>query len=93
MQHIPVLNTREKKRINELLEEQWGITEKFDYVYIQSKKNRLFFVNKDIERLDMKGLRLSSVGLYVGEILHDKELRLSIDGSQLFGPHATKNII
>ncbi len=90
---LPVLNAREKKRINQLLEEQWGFARKLDHVYLLTAKNRLFFVNQDIERLNLQGLRVSSVGVYVGELLQERELRLSIEGSQLVGHHATKNVV
>lgn len=91
--HIPILNAKERKMINQLLEEQWGFTEKLEYVYLLTTRNRLFFVNRDIEHLNLTGLRISSVGLYIGELLHEKELRLSIDGSQIIGPYATRNVI
>ncbi len=88
-----ILNAKEKKSINALLEQQWGFTKKLDYVYLMNRKNRIFFTNRDIERLDTKALRVNSAGVYVGELLHDKELRLSIEGSQLIGKHATKNVV
>ena len=93
MKSIPILNAKEKKAINQLLEEQWGCTQKLDYVYIKNTKNRIFFMNRDLEHLDMGSLRLSSVGLYIGELMHESEIRLSIEGSQVVGPNATKNII
>ncbi|MBI4150030.1 hypothetical protein HY488_01355, partial [Candidatus Woesearchaeota archaeon] len=84
---------KQKKSINHILEQQWGFTKKLDYVYLLSRKNNLYFMNRDLEQLDMTNLRISSIGLYIGELLHEKELRLSIEGSQIIGSHATKNVI
>src|SRR3989344_1978662 len=43
-------------------------------------------LNKD----DLNKLRINELGLYVAK--YDKEFRLTIEGSQLFGRFATKNV-
>lgn len=88
-----ILNAKEKKAINEMFANQWGFVKKLDYVYILSRKNKLYFITRDLERLDTKNLRVNSLGVYIGEVLYDKELRLSVEGSQIIGAHATKNVV
>lgn len=52
---------------------------------------RIFIVNKDIKNIEFEALRISSVGMYFCEV-DRKGIRLSIEGSQLIGPKAVKNI-
>ena len=41
--------------------------------------------------IDFSKINVNSLGLYFANI--EKELRLSIEGSQLIGPSSTKNIL
>ena len=59
--------------------------------FLGNNKNRVFIVNKDISKIDLSKLRINSIGMYFCEA--DKiGIRLSIEGSQIVGPKATKNI-
>ncbi len=92
MPELKILNNREIKKILELIEKQWGAKIKFDYGFLKNNKNRVFIISKDISRIDISNLRLNSVGMYFCEI--DKQgVRLSIEGSQIIGPKATKNVV
>ena len=88
-----ILNSKQKKELLKVIEEQWGCRPKFleESVFLLSSKENLYLVNRDIERIDMQRLRVDSVGLYIGEY-KTNSLRLSIEGSQLIGPHAKTNI-
>ena len=91
MPQLKILNSRETKEIYSLIERQWGARLKLDYAFLQNTKNRIFIVNKDISKIDLSKLRINSIGMYFCEI--DKlGIRLSIEGSQIVGPKATKNI-
>jgi len=92
MQQLKILNSKETKEILKLIEEQWGAKLKLDQAFLKNNKNRVFIVNKDISKIDYSKLRINSTGLYFCEI--DKiGIRLSIEGSQIVGPKATKNIV
>jgi NOL1/NOP2/fmu family ribosome biogenesis protein len=91
MDNLKVLNGKEKKHIIELLEKQYGFQGPFEYVALMNKKSKIFIANKEIFDLDLKKLRVNSLGMYLGE-LYNESIRLSIEGSQLIGKHATKNI-
>lgn len=92
MPELKILNSKEIKEIFGLIEEQWGAKIKLDYGFLKNQKNRIFIISKDISRIDISKLRLNSVGMYFCEI-DPKGIRLSIEGSQIIGPKATKNII
>ena len=92
MLHLKILNSREIKDIFEKIEEQWGSKHKLDYGFLLNTKQKVFIISKEISSIDISKLRLNSVGIYFCE-LDNHGLRLSIEGSQLIGPHAKKNVV
>ncbi len=89
---LKILNSREKKDINQKLKEHWSCELDKEFVFLFSNKNKLYIAEKDISLIDMDKLRVDNLGLYVATI-DNKGVRLSIDGSQLLGPKAKKNIV
>jgi NOL1/NOP2/fmu family ribosome biogenesis protein len=49
-------------------------------------------VNKEIAKIDFSKIKINSIGMYFGKLFKD-ELRLSVEGAQLVGKKAKKNII
>ena len=92
MPELKILNSKEIKEIIKLIEKQWGAKLKLDYGFLKNNKNRVFIISKDISKIDISKLRLNSVGMYFCEV-DNLGIRLSIEGSQLVGPKAVKNII
>jgi NOL1/NOP2/fmu family ribosome biogenesis protein len=93
MQQLKILNSKEKKRIQQELEKQFdsefNIT---DYSVFMNPKNKIFILNKDVSKLNFDELRINSLGLYLG-VLYENSIRLSIEGSQLIGKKAKKNVL
>ena len=92
MPELKILNSREIKEIYAMIEGQWGAKLKLDYGFLKNSKNRIFIISNDISKIDLSKLRLNSVGMYFCEI-DSKGIRLSIEGSQLVGQKAIKNIV
>jgi NOL1/NOP2/fmu family ribosome biogenesis protein len=90
--NLRALSARDLKPILSHIKEQWGAEIDLPVAWYQSTKNDLFVVSKDITKIDARKLRINSVGLYIGE-LKKGLLRLNIEGSQLIGPKATKNVV
>ena len=87
------LNSKESKELKKKLLEQFGIEDDFsNHAFYMTDKNKVFLVNRDVEKINLEALRLQSVGLYICED-YGNEIRLSIEGSQIFGSKATKNIL
>ncbi|MAG72174.1 MAG: hypothetical protein CL471_18070 [Acidobacteria bacterium] len=91
MPQLKILNNKEIKEIYSLIEKQWGAKLKLDYAFLQNTKNRVFIINKDISKIDTSKLRINSIGMYFCETRNG--IRLSIEGSQIIGPKATKNVL
>ncbi len=84
--------SRELKVFFKMIEQQYGkIPTLFDKAAFIRGKEKIHIVTRDIEKIDLKNLRINSIGLYIAEVKNE-QLRLSIEGSQLIGPSATKNV-
>ena len=92
MSELKILNSKEVKEILKLIENQWNAKLKLNYAFLKNNKNRVFIVNKDLSKIDFLKLRINSLGMYFCEI-NTPNIRLSIEGSQIIGPTATKNIV
>lgn len=94
---LKFLRKREVKRFDRLIEKQWGSRFRLaDYgILFKEKTRKIYIVSRDIDRITGKErlFRIDSVGLYFGELTKWNLLRLSIEGSQLVGKSAKKNVI
>ena len=89
--NFEVMNSRQSRIILKLLKEQWGFQGNIEEGMLQ-KEDDIFLVSRSVGDMNLKDLRINSLGLYFGELKHG-QLRLSIEGSQIIGPHSTKNVI
>lgn len=90
-----VLNSREVKEVAAMVRQQWGCELSSvvgDVGFLEGATGDIFLISRDVEKLDLERIRIDSLGLYFGEAKNG-ELRLSIEGSQLVGKAATKNVI
>ncbi len=85
------LDKKETKKIIDDLEDYYGIKDlKLDYILLKNNQDKIFIISKEFKSLNAKDLRLNGAGLYFLNV--SKGLRLSIEGSQIIGKSATKNI-
>ena len=88
------MNSKKKKKVYEILREQFSYQKKLPYIFLMNDKNRIYVINKKVSEIisEIQKLKLNTMGLYFGELFED-EIRLSIEGSQIIGPDATLNLI
>jgi NOL1/NOP2/fmu family ribosome biogenesis protein len=91
MAELKILNTKEIKEIMHLISAQWGVKLKLDYVFLRNPKNRVFVASQNIGKIQFEKLRINSIGTYFCEI-DPLGIRLTIEGSQIVGPKAEKNV-
>ncbi len=89
---LKVLSSKDKKLLLALIKKQWSADFKPELAFFRNEKQKIYAVHKDIAKIDLSGARINTVGMYFGE-QKKGELRLSIEGSQLIGPIAKKNVI
>lgn len=87
------LNRKEIKHILQQLEKQWGFSSDLEYAFFMNNQRRVALLNKEFALVPDAKLRINSLGLYFCELMENGEIRLSIEGSQLIGPYATKNVV
>lgn len=83
--------SKEVKAFTKQLEEQYGKAppDLKQHALVKGKE-KIYLVSRDVEKLALDQVNINNLGLYIAEI--KKELRLSIEGAQYAGPHATKNV-
>jgi NOL1/NOP2/fmu family ribosome biogenesis protein len=84
---LTILNTREVKKIKQIVVAQFGHFVEGKYAFLRNEKNKIFVVNKDISRIALKNLRIDRMGLYFAEVKQN-HVRLSKEGAQLLGKRA-----
>lgn len=88
-----ILSKKEGKKIIKQIQEILGIKNlKLDYLFFKNNDNKVYILSKEFSNLDSSKFRINNLGLYIIKI-EPFGLRLSIEGSQLIGPKATKNIL
>lgn len=74
-----------------MLEEKFGFSFGKEYEFFENNKGKVYLINKDVRKLDFNSLKIDSIGLYIGRMQKDG-FRPSIEGSQLLGKKAKKNV-
>ena len=92
MEHLKILNSKEKKEIVQRINSQWDAGFSTELAMLRNNENKIFLMNGEVAVLDISHLRINSMGLYVAEVSSDS-VRLSIEGSQLIGPQARRNVV
>lgn len=93
MKNLDFLNKKEINTLLNKIKEQYGIKElNLDHIFLRNKEDKIFIISKNIKKADLNKLRINSIGLYFCKI-EKNVIRLSIEGSQLIGNLANKNII
>jgi len=91
MQNLKILNKKEITRILDKIKEQYNIENlDLNYGFLQNREGKLFIISKDIKKINLEKLRINNLGLYIAKL--DRDLRLTIEGSQLLGKLAKKNV-
>lgn len=93
MADIEPLNAKQKKELYAILHDHFGTDFKFPGYLFVSQKNKYYAIDEAYKDVAHLKINTKVLGLYVAEINKFKEIRLSIEGSQLVGPTATKNVL
>ncbi len=92
-QTLRPLNSKERKEFHKLLHEQFGFAGEIDgLLFHNDKQEKYFLFSSDLAHFDSRELRVDTMGLYIAAFMKGK-LRLTIEGAERIGPHATKNVI
>lgn len=92
MREAEFMASREVKVFLKAVEEQYGaVPEVFSECAFSHNKERISMVTRDLDKIQFERLRINSLGLYIAE-LKNGQLRLGMEGAQIVGPVAKKNV-
>lgn len=80
------LNSKERKLFYKRLVEQYGYSGPREVALFRGGADKIYAVSKDLDLVPFMDLRPVQGGLYVASTQAD-DLRLTLDGALLFGPH------
>jgi len=89
---LDILNTRQVKKLKNIMEAQFGIQRLPDFVYLMNRRSKVFVTNRHLQDIETDKLNLERVGMYFREFKNEA-FRLSIEASQLVGDSANKNVV
>ncbi|MFT4261526.1 MAG: methyltransferase RsmF C-terminal domain-like protein [Candidatus Woesearchaeota archaeon] len=90
--NLTIYNSREKKKFLKMLKEQFDFELDQDYFFMESSKQKIYVINTELTNIYIDNYRIDSMGLYIGKYQSDG-FRPSIEGSQIIGPRAKKNVL
>jgi NOL1/NOP2/fmu family ribosome biogenesis protein len=94
MQIKKILNSKEAKEIESLLEKNYGSKFRLrDYILIITADDKVWLCSRGLAKVDLKNLRrVNAIGMYFGKLKRNEKVQLSIEGSMLIGKDAEKNV-
>ena len=87
------MNKKEVEKIEKIIEKNYGVKIKFKDILLKTSKDKIWIVSKDFKKNFFKNLKVNSVGLYFGRLKRNEKIKLSLEGAQLIGKKANKNLI
>jgi len=96
MPSLKILNKKETQEISEKLKNQFGIMQ-IPGILLRKGKERIFLFQGEATENEIKKIdsitNIERAGIYIGKIFEPTdEIRLSIEGTQIFKNQITKNI-
>ena len=82
-----------KKDVLKLIEKNYGCRIKIRGVFLRTTKEKIWLASNAIQNFDFGKVKINSVGLYFGKLKRNDKIQLSIEGSQIVGRFARKNIL
>ena len=93
MSSITRLNSKEKKQFLQQLQNQYGYEKGLTQdILVNKNKGRYYLVTPELLEFDFEEQRVETIGMYFATLVSPNDLRLTIEGSQIIGPYATKNV-
>ena len=92
---LKILKENEIRHLERIIEKNYGSginLSKF-LVFESGIDKKIWIASKTVSRIDLNKINVSLVGMYFGKIKRNDKIHLSIEGSQIVGKNATKNII
>ncbi|MCD6477734.1 MAG: hypothetical protein J7K87_01900 [Candidatus Aenigmarchaeota archaeon] len=95
MQVKKVLSRDEKKKLEKIIKEKYGCDIDIkNFIVFLTGEDKIWIANGDFDTSLLKDIkRIYSMGLYFGRLKRNDKIKLSIEGSNLIGKKARKNLV
>lgn len=87
-----ILERKEVRNLDKNIRDQYGSDFSLEGMMVIEDEDKIWIVSSVADSIEMSKLNLNSIGMYLGKVRRGK-INLSVEGSQLIGRNATKNII
>jgi NOL1/NOP2/fmu family ribosome biogenesis protein len=91
---MKILEKKEVEAVENIVEKNYGA--KIDlkqFLVLETFEGKIWLATKDLLNLDLRSLPINSVGMNFGKMKRNEKVNLTIEGSQIVGAKATKNIV
>ncbi|MEM5793829.1 MAG: hypothetical protein QXS48_03810 [Candidatus Aenigmatarchaeota archaeon] len=90
---ITFLSREEVKELERILEKNYGAKISLkDFGVAKDKEEKIWLTSKEVLSFDFSKLKVNSLGFNFGKLKRNEKIHLTIEGSQIVGKSATKNI-
>lgn len=91
---MKILDRKEVKEIEEIIEKNYGVKKDLRrFLVLKTFEEKIWLATGDLLNLDLEKLQINSVGMNFGKLKRNEKINLTIEGSQMVGPEAKKNVV
>jgi NOL1/NOP2/fmu family ribosome biogenesis protein len=91
---MKVLEKEEVENLERMIEKNYGTRVGLNqFLVLLSSEEKIWLASKEIMNLDMRKFPVNSIGMNFGKIKRNDKVNLTIEGSQMVGKLATKNVV
>ncbi|MCS7106101.1 MAG: hypothetical protein NZ942_02180 [Candidatus Aenigmarchaeota archaeon] len=91
---IIFLSGEEVREIERIVEKNYGVKLSLkDFTVAKDKEEKIWLASKEILSFDLSKLQVNSLGFNFGKLKRNEKIHLTIEGAQIVGKSATKNIV
>ncbi|MEM5834427.1 MAG: hypothetical protein QXQ69_01095 [Candidatus Aenigmatarchaeota archaeon] len=88
------LGREEIEELERILEKNYGTKVSLkDFGVAKDKEEKIWLTSKEVLNFDFSKLQVNSLGFNFGKLKRNEKIHLTIEGSQIVGKNATKNIV
>ena len=91
---MKVLEKEEVENLEGLIEKNYGIRIDLNqFLVLFGSEEKIWLASKEIANLDMRKFPVNSIGMNFGKIKRNDKINLTVEGAQMIGKQATKNVV
>jgi NOL1/NOP2/fmu family ribosome biogenesis protein len=91
---MKVLGKDEVEAVENIVEKNYGARiDLKQFLVLKTFEEKIWLATKELVSLDLSKLPVNSVGMNFGKLKRNDKINLTIEGSQIVGVKATKNVV